>query len=420
MLTKKYFPWILGAVLLWQAIGIAQDYESRYTSRSNASGRDVVATEDGHYLVLGSGGQDIFLVKYKANLRRVWVKSHHFAKEKVHKVMVAALQEDCAVLASVGEQIKLLVFDLNDGHLKRTEDVDDMGGVVAIQDMVAYPDNRLLVGGNLSSEEQGKGLDWILMVLDLEGNIVYTKPYEVGSTTELLTQIQPTQDGGFVLVGNVIQDEWADLLVSKVKGPELDSLWSHHFDTRILPTALSMNQLNAGHWVTQSPDGSFYIAGSATYFKGQYQGICIKLDSEGNRVWRTPFNGRDQSDIVGRFVHTLEDGEIVFVAEKRLPENGGTRLCFARLSPEGEQLDMVEQVRVGQSCDWAGAANTPGNGFFYVKNCLSEQQEKLVVESEKILNLGRFFNSEKDKSERALRSLRWKETMSTKAGSPRQ
>lgn len=416
MLTKRSFPWILGAILVCQTIGIAQDYESRYTSRSNASGQDVVATGNGHYLVLGKGDQELFLVKYKADLRRVWAKSQHF-KEKVHKVMVAALDEDCAVLASVGEQIKLLVFDLDDGHLKRTEDVANMGDVV-IQDMVAYQDNRLLVGGNLSPEESG-GLDWVLMVLNLEGKIVYTKSYEVRGSTEMLTQIQPTLDGGFVLVGNVIQNQLADLLVSKIKGPELDSQWSRRFDTRIPLPALSMNQLNAGHWITQSQDGNFYIAGTATYFKGQYQGICLKLDSEGNRLWRTPFNGRDQSDIVGCFVNILEEGGLVFVAEKRLPDNGGTRLCFAQLSPEGEQLDMVEQVRSGQSCDWAGAASQ-GEGFFYVKNCLSQQRNKLVVESEKILNFGQFFNSEKDKSERALRSLRWKETMSTKASSPRQ
>ena len=343
-------------------------------------------------------------MKYDQQLRRRWLKPQTYTDKTVKNAMVVSLGDQCVVLATVADKTKLLLYDLADGRLIREDEIKELGDSVVIQDALAYSHNRILVGGTLS-EGQGTKKNLVLMVVDLAGEIVQTFDYEM-SGDETLSQMQRTRDGGFVLVGNMTRSQLVDLFVMKVKGDDLAQQWFHHYDARIPLPSLAIKDLNAGQWITQGHDGSYYVAGTAAYFNGRFQAICMKLDVNGNMVWRTPFTGRDQSDIVSRFVSVLDDDHIMLVAEKRMPENV-TRLCFAQLNGKGEQVEMVEQVKLGETCGWAAATSTQDNGLLYVKNSFMEKQDRLVVETEKINDVSEFFSTEKDKSERALKALKW-------------
>ncbi len=416
MLAKKFLPVMMGAVLIWQTVGIAQDYSSRYVNRSNASGQDVAQTHEGRFLVVGTSKEDVFLVQYDDKLKRVWSRTQHFTGGQVHRAMVTALDNECVVMVAVDDQVVQIIYDLQNGRQLRKGQIESLQGV-AIQDVVRYDRRHILLGGNMQVEDNAT--DVVLMVVDLTGEIPQTRTYDALGSDEMLTQIQPTQDGGFVLVGNVIENDLADVLVQKVDR-ELNSVWTRRFEVRIPDSALVMKQLNAGQWITQARDGGYLVAGSAASFGNQIQAICMRLDRQGQLVWRTPFNGLQQSDLVGCFVGVDDGWRIMFAAEKRLPDEGGTRLCFAQLTPQGQQVQMVEQVKAGEDCDWVGAVGTFGQGFFYVKNSYSKRQDRLVVESEKVLDWESFFANERDRSERALRSLQWHEAMSNDVRPARQ
>ncbi|MGB5531067.1 MAG: T9SS type A sorting domain-containing protein [Ignavibacteriaceae bacterium] len=166
-------------------------------------------------------------------------------------------------------------------------------------DLQQTDDGGYILVGDVNSS------DIILIKTDVSGNEQWTKIYG-GSLSDLGNSVIQTNDGGFIIVGNTasrgagLQDVW--LIKTDSNG---DSIWTKTFggpDSEI------------GYSVQQTSDNGYIITGYTRSFSaGQEDVWLIKTDSIGNEQWNKIFGGTSYDK--GYSVQQTSDGGYIITGE---------------------------------------------------------------------------------------------------------
>ena len=134
-------------------------------------------------------------------------------------------------------------------------------------------DGGYIISGVTRSHGDSNG-DGFLMKTDSDGNQLWYKSYG-GNLTEIIYDVQSTNDGGFILIGhtNSYGSGANDAYVIKVNSfgePE----WSQ---------TLGSDGTDSGRSGSQTLDGGYFISGySDSYGNGGFDSWWIKIDQDGN------------------------------------------------------------------------------------------------------------------------------------------
>jgi hypothetical protein len=204
--------------------------------------------------------------------------------------------------------------------------------------------------GDLDFNDEGYNL-WIFKI-SATGDLLWGKTFGSSDSTEHLTEIQSTTDGGYLLTGttdfNIQTNYDASLLLIKIT-ENGDIVWKKKIED---------NQIFGTCTYHETTDGGYIIAAQRVLITpgNDYQVVVYKLNSTAEEEWKKTFDGSD-NDIVFDIRQTPDDGYILC---GRTESNDGD---FSGLSGSNGSLDaFVIKLNTAGTVEWqkfiVGAASS--------------------------------------------------------------
>ena len=167
-----------------------------------------------------------------------------------------------------------------------------------LNSICATTDGGYAVAGSTNSFGAGNYDFWVLKV-DASGNINWQKAYG-GSNSDTATQIQPTSDGGFIVIGfsnsfSASDDAWV------LKLDDSGNIqWQRSYGTTGNAEPFA---------VIQTSDGGYLFTGTINLSVTNGDAWLVKLTSGGNIQWQKMFGGAGNDS--GQSVLELSTGQYV-------------------------------------------------------------------------------------------------------------
>ncbi|MBC7774014.1 MAG: T9SS type A sorting domain-containing protein [Phycisphaerae bacterium] len=279
LLPVLYFG-IQSALLAQPTIVWEKSFGGTYTD----VGRDIISSEDGNYLALcrpyskdgdvlnNHGSTDYWLLKLDQSGQIIWQKTYGGSDE-----------DDAARIIPASD-----------------------GGYMLFG-------STLSKNGDVSANHGGN--DFWLVKINPAGDILWQKTYG-GSKNDRGKSIIPTDDGGYMLIGDADSDDFevpnnhhgeTDLWLIKITANG-DIIWSKLYGG---------NYGDEGNCIIPTLDGGYIIAGTSTSTNGDAAGNhgstdswILKIDSIGTKQWKRVQGGTD-TEFCRSIVITDDGGYLV-------------------------------------------------------------------------------------------------------------
>jgi hypothetical protein len=278
-----------------------------YGITAHAAGLSVKQTGDGGYIVTGyangTNGDCVLLLKTDAAGINGWIKTFESPEWAVGKSVLQTADDGYLVLAD---------------YMGRTEEF------------------------------------WLIKT-DPDGNMVWNQFKGYGDRNESPSQVQPTADGGYILIGSTDRgghdhDFW---LVKTGSGGETQWYTEKGYDDRD----------EFGHAIQQTSDGGYLMVGTTTVADGRIW--LVKTFADGTTHW---YKTVDTSGAAyGRALCKTSDGAYVVMGEV---EQGSHQLIYLfKYDETGNEL--WRRPGDGSAWYWRGAVQQTTDGGFMVASSKS-------------------------------------------------
>ncbi|MCS6991369.1 MAG: MopE-related protein [Chitinophagales bacterium] len=241
--------------------------------------------------------------------------------------------------------------------------------------------NFLVCGHSFSSNGHvtvNRGLQdvWILKLRRSDGTLLWQHSYG-GSDVDIGYQIQPTADGGYILVGGTVSNNYdvsgnhgkADIWLVKLNSNR-NIMWQRCFGG---------TEHEEGSSVQITPDGGYVISGFGNSVDGdlnaQYGGYdawIIRTDAQGNILWQRAFGG-SQNDGARDVRPTPDGGYIV---------TGFTNSNDGLIPPgtyKGNQDIWVWKLNAAGELEWQRLYGGSGEEYSFSIEVLADNSGYLVA-----------------------------------------
>lgn len=236
-------------------------------------------------------------------------------------------------------------------------------------------DGGMLISGVASSE--AAGMDIFLMQLDQDGNEIWSKTF--GGPLDESGAAWPMADGGHILAGNIVDpnDIVADPEAAGYGGfagrsniylaridAEGNELWSRAFggENNIISSS-----------VVQTPDGGFLILATIMYYPEHDDDIyLLKVDQDGNEIWSLTW---EDGNLDGNKIIQTSDGNYLLAgAYAPAGDLDSTQKDFLFIKVDSDGNELWKSIFGDPDVfDWAFAvAETSDDGFIAVGETVSD------------------------------------------------
>lgn len=234
------------------------NWSKQYGVTENEYIKDIALTSDNHILMVGetfsfgNNSRDILILKTDLNGDTTWVKH----------------------IPMPGEDVGYHIFE------------DSSGDYV--------------IGGYTNSTGTGQR-DMLVVKLDINGNLLWTKTYG-SAATELLHHISEREDGSYILTGTTEEGQTSKYGAVLAIDSNGSLLWQKSFGG---------TQDDYLFWSEARMDSSIYVGGYTSSFGfGALDANLMKLDYDGNLVWSKVY-GTNHIDFATTYTST-SDGGVLF------------------------------------------------------------------------------------------------------------
>lgn len=308
----------------------------------------LVPTLDGGYVLAGysfsgiggdktqasQGGVDYWLVKVDATGRKLWDRTYGGADRDILTTITATADGGFLLGGNSDSPDSYDKTHANRGALDYwVLKLDAQGNKVwdrtvggdghdFLQEVLLTADGGYLLAGTSSSTISGErsqasrgGSDFWLVKLDAQGTVAWDRVLG-GNLADFLSDVEPTADGGYLLVGasnSGIGDEKTQPSQGKTDGwvVKLNAQGVQQWDRTYGGTEI--DELTT---VKQTADGSFLLAGNSNSGisgdktqanQGEFDYWLVKLDAQGNKRWDQTYGG-SKNDYATTQLLTLDGG----------------------------------------------------------------------------------------------------------------
>ena len=215
-------------------------------------------------------------------------------------------------------------------------------------DMERTSDGRFIIAGWTESTNgdiggNNGGQDGWVLILDNEGNLDWEKNYG-GSSDDFITEINPTNDGGYIVVGSSTSDNGdvggnngdRDVWILKLDSEGAQE-WSRNYGG---------SDEDEGRDVIQTADNGYALLANSKSINGDVEGNngdvdfwILKVDNVGNIEWSKNYGGSDEDEVAA--IKQTPDGGFLVAGSSRssdgdVGENQGSNDCWIiKLDNEG-------------------------------------------------------------------------------------
>jgi hypothetical protein len=130
--------------------------------------------------------------------------------------------------------------------------------------------------------------------------VEWNKTFKSNGSSESMTKVFPTDDGGFFLYGHTPFSDSNDNLFAIKTNSAGDTLWTKHYGG---------GGYDGDAGARQTPDGGYILSGFSDSFSGSGDGILIKTNSTGAIEWSNGY-GNTQTDNFRDAIPTADGGFI--------------------------------------------------------------------------------------------------------------
>ncbi len=362
---KRSFLLLSVIILFCSRLSAQQAFEGHYGNQKLDVAYSAAATNDGGYIITGltqsmvDSNGDIVVIKVSAHGDTSWSRTFggpfleggNFVMQTADgNYMVSGHTEDFGAHDCDVFLMKLDQYGNNMWIKTYGGDSDDIS-----ESVVELQGGGYVIGGMTASYgNTGSATNRHLYFIKTNstGDTVWTKVY-AGSGIEECYSIAAMQDGGFLAAcwttsrGNTAGDGW--LVRLNASG---DTLWTRLYkngaDTRlykILPTM----------------DNGFMVAGYTTPATGGNEGLIVKLDANGNELWKKTFSD-PSAGIIFHDVTQLPTGNFMFTGGS-YPTTTTGNVYILTTDANGNKL--TDQL-CGGTNSWANTIASQGNNSYLV------------------------------------------------------
>jgi len=323
----------------------------------------IVQTLDGGFAVLGfakstdiavsenAGSKDFWLLKLTSNGNLLWEKSFGFSGADYGTDLIETKEGGFLITgvldvsASDGQGSAKSTATKHSGgdywaiktdHTGALEWSRFFGGSfteVPLGVLETDAHNFVIVGSSDSKDfniSNNKGsYDFWIIKISTEGTLLWEKSFG-GSEIDEAKAITTTNDGNFIIVGDTRS---TDKNVSKNNGAaDIWVLKVSEEGTLLWEKTIGGTNFDVARAVSRTQDNGYLISGSSRSLdngfenKGQNDALILKIDKNGNLLWKKTFGGSEIDFLYG--VVELENTAIIAVGESSssdqdIPENKG-------------------------------------------------------------------------------------------------
>ena len=270
-------------------------------------GRSVKQTTDGGYIITGvtqsfGNNSDVYLIKTDGNGNELWTKIFGGSDDDFGS-SVQQTTDGGYIITGVthsfgsNSEFYLIKTDGNGNEIwsktfVTTRWEEDCGNSVQ-----QTTDGGYIITG--FTESLGNDDDVCLIKTDGNGNELWIKTYGEPNNYDVGCSVQQTIDGGYIITGWTGDGGDSDIYLIKTDGNG-NELWNKTFGTFI--------ESNIGSSVQQTNDGGYIITGNIEW---GYDVCLIKTDGNGNELWMETFGGPNNYDIGWSVQQTTDGGYII-------------------------------------------------------------------------------------------------------------
>ena len=296
-------------------------------------GRSVQQTSDGGFILLGESRANVFakfdfwLIRTDSDGNELWNKNFGGSRHEFG-YSVQQTSDDGFILLGYADS----GAGGYDFWLVRTDSAGNelwnktFGGSVSDYGISVQQtsDGGFILVGSTDSYGAGRSDVWLIRT-DGDGNERWNKTFG-GSENDHGRSVQQTSGDGFILAGWTKsygagdEDSW--LIRTDGDGNEL---WNKTFGG---------SDSDTGYSVQPTSDGGFILLGSTkSYGAGNDDFWLIRTDGDGNELWNKTFGGSGEDD--GKFVQQTSDGGFVLLGETGSYGAGDEDLWLIRTEGDG-------------------------------------------------------------------------------------
>ena len=301
-------------------------------SMSDDMAFSVLETEDRGFIIVGvtysEGKGDIYLIKTDSSGDLQWYEVFGGKGDDVGKSILNI--EDGYIIAgwtrfyeTRGYDILLLKTDLQ-GKVMWQRNFGGRGDEMALS-LVEAADGGYVIAGWTNSTGNGKK-DVSLIKADDNGNIVWHKT--LGSDKdEVAYSICRTEGGEYIVAGWTSSfSKNKDVYVLKVDGNG-KLIWQNTYG----------GEKDDGAYSVKEVGGEYIVTGwTKSYGAGRDDVLLLKIDTEGNLLWRNTFGGRHNES--GAYVNPLKEGGYIIAGWTDSEGKGGDDVYLVKTNSRGDML----------------------------------------------------------------------------------
>lgn len=267
---------------------------------NDCSGIEALQTSDGGYIVMGNVGDSIgyeskiWLIRTDANGTELWNKTLYKKWEPLWDY-------------------------LNESWSSSIQQTSDGGYIIA---------------GSAFNQEAESAMDALLIKVDANGNELWNKTFSGnGWGDDELHSVQQTDDGGYILTGQISNDTidvW--LIKTDENGNEL---WNRSFNGPGNDYGFSVQKANDGGYLILGETSPLIGESSSARLFGYLDAWLIKTDSNGSEQWNKTLGGSNND--YGNFLIKTRDGNYAFTG-RTSDKYGNSLIWLIKISAEGKEI----------------------------------------------------------------------------------
>lgn len=287
-------------------IGWVPLYTGTYGGTGQDFGASIVETSDGGYIIVGetssfgAGGKDIYLVKIDSVGVLQWSKTFGGAQDESGRSIMPT-DDGGYIVAGVtnsfgagGSDMYLIKLNsLGDSVWSKVYGYSEDEGADFVQP--TFDGGFVLVGSTTSI---GAGLkDMYVVRLGSIGNVIWSRTYG-GTDDDVAVSVKELPDGGFIIAGEVLDRSFGfDWDYSAVRTYYTgDTIWTKVYDTSILDFPKSIDLTFDGGYIISGSSRDWAVSPPAAYIvkDGPLEVLSCCLDTTGN----VDFDLKDKCNIL--------------------------------------------------------------------------------------------------------------------------
>jgi hypothetical protein len=334
--SVRGFAFLLLAFYAGRGLSLGQTtFERTYTyTGAYAEGRSIQQTSDGGYIIVGyarllpwSGIADMLPIKLNFSGDTLWTRRYGGSNEDQGYFVRQTTDGGYIIAGSTGGKMYLVKTD-SVGSTLWTKTYE--GGTVG-RSVQQTSDGGYIIGGTRSYQ-----FDMYLVKTNASGDTLWTRAYS-GPDNDEGYSVQQTFDGGYVIAGwtefNRAAHWETDVYLVKTDSSG-DTLWKRTYGG---------TDWDRGYSVQQTSDSGYIIAGSTEgdgYTSPTHTNIyLIKTNSSGDTLWtRTLANTSISADIGYSVQQTSDGGYIIAGFSKFSQARGVERVYLVKTNSSGDKL----------------------------------------------------------------------------------